>query len=200
MLPAVQNPSQSPSSKASTRLSDEGRVKALAMLGTLRTLADDEPLIPVESCQRVIATMTDDLQPCSPTDAQAFVALLLTAYPSIRQAIDDRDWRHYNHRLAEAFQQFSPAICRVIVHGGTGVPAKQRYKPQPSDIVECGNAELARIQNAKTMAQRHLLERQRRDTAAAERAAFDASLPTVEQRREQVARLLGGTAQRMGAG
>ena len=92
MLPAVQNPSQSPSSKASTRLSDEGRVKALAMLGTLRTLADDEPLIPVESCQRVIDTMTDDLQPCSPTDAQAFVALLLTAYPSIRQAIDCRVW------------------------------------------------------------------------------------------------------------
>ena len=147
------------------------------MLGTLRPVSENERLFAVEACQRVIAAMDLELTPCSRDEGTTFVATLLSAYPAVldrdRSEIAQREFGLYANRLFEAFSMFSAAVCHVIVHGGKGVPAKQKYKPQPSDIIAAGNAEVEKIRAVKTMAQRQIAEHERREKALAANKVID---------------------------
>lgn len=105
-----------------------------------------------------------------------------------------KDFALYTLKLHEAFSQFSYAIGLAIVHGGTGLPAKNPYKPKPADVVAFGNAERDKLLNTKSMAQRHIAEARRRAEAKAKEAEFERNRPSAERRAEQVRELLGAFA------
>lgn len=171
-------------------LSAEGMAKAMRVFSRLEPVTEYTRLIDPDSAARIIATVDRDLQPCSREQATSLVAELLGAYPGIaaasRSSEEVRDFKLYTVKLFEAFSLFSFAIGKCAVHGGSGIPAKQRFKPQPSDIVEFCTAEKVRRLDVKTMAQRHLAEAKRRGDAAAEDAKYRLS-PEAKARVQNIA-------------
>jgi len=158
--------------------------KAMRLFSRLEMVNENTRLIDPDSAARIIATVDRDLQPCSREQATGLVAELLGAYPGLtiaaRSPEELRDFKVYTVKLFEAFSTFGFAIGKAAVHGGSGIPAKQRYKPQPSDVVEFCKAEAERRLDVKTMAQRHMAEAKRR---AAEREEEKRYATTPEQRR-----------------
>ena len=141
-------------------------------------------------CDRIIAAVDAQLQPCTQEQASGLVARLIFAYPGLalasRSDEENRDFQRYTLKLHEAFSVFSYAIGEAIVHGGTGVPAAVAYKPQPSDIVAFGKREVGKRLTVKSMAQRH--------KAAAVRRAEEAEREEKYQRRmspERISELVG---------
>jgi hypothetical protein len=166
------------------------------MFGTLNPVNETTALLRPDDARRIIAALTEDLQPCSKSQATTLVAELVSAYPGLTQVnrneAERAQFAAYTIKLFEAFSRFSYAIGKAIVHGGAGVPARVNYRPQPSDIVTFGEREELRRQDAKTMAQRHLREADKRERQRADDAILEKSRGSAEQRRRQVETLLAG--------
>jgi len=164
-------------------ISEAGIDRAKKIFPKIEPVTACTRLIDPDSAARIIATVDRDLQPCTRVQATSLVAELFGAYPSLtvtsRSDEEIRDFKLYTVKMFEAFSMFGFAIGKAAVHGGSGIPAKQRYKPQPSDVVEFCKAESERRLDVKTMAQRHLAESKRR---AAEREEEKRYATTPEQR------------------
>lgn len=143
---------------------------------------------------RIIAGVDDALMPCSRNEAATLVAQLIGAYPDVLMMRDDpatsKDFKLYTLKLHEAFSQFSLRVGEAIVHGGTGLPAQNPYRPKPADVVAFGKKHVDMLVNTKSMAQRHLAEARRRREEKAAEEEFARNRPSLEARKEQVARLL----------
>lgn len=180
------------SSLPCSQVSPAGMAKAMTAFQNLRDLTPHDRLIAGDDARRLIATVDAQLLPCSRNEATSLVAELLLAYPSARPSPNDReaqrDFEGYSLKLFEAFRAFSFVIGKAAVSGATGIPAKQRFKPQPSDIVEFCTAERDRRLTVKTMAQRHLAEAARRERQREEEARF----ATTPEQRKRVADLVAG--------
>lgn len=163
------------------------------MLGTLAPVTQNGRLIDPQDCRRIIAACDRDMVPCTRDECTTLVAELIGCYPDIQQKMAysrNVDTVIYVAKMNEAMAQFSWAIGKAIVNGGTGLPAKNPYKPKPADIVSFGEAELAKRQNVKTMAQRHLAEAARREKEAADEQRYQDLARTPEERRAAVARIM----------
>lgn len=168
--------------------------KALRVFSRLETVDQRTQLIDPDSAQRIIATVDRDLLPVTREQATSLVAELLGAYPGVKGnlASDEqrRDFQVYTVKLFEAFSAYSFVIGKAAVHGATGIPSKQRFKPQPSDIVDFCEAEKHRRLDVKTMAQRHIAESQRRQRERAEAAELAKGQVSPEQRKAFVEQTL----------
>ena len=168
--------------------------KAIRLFGTLRPVDSHDSLLASGDVDRIIAACDAELAPCTRDESTTLVAELLGAYPGLRasamSAEAQRDFKLYCIKLQEAFLRFSFPIGKIIVNGGTGVPARQKFKPQPSDIVAMGEAEERKRHDLKAMALRHRTEAERRERERQAEAAFERSRATPAQRAEYVARLL----------
>lgn len=168
--------------------------KAIRLFGTLRPVDSHERLLASDVVDRIVAACDVELAPCSRDESTTLVAELLGAYPGLRAAAmsaeAQRDFKLYCIKLQEAFLRFSFPIGKAIVNGGTGVPARQKFKPQPSDIVAMGEAEERKRHDLKAMALRHRTEAERRERARAAEVEFERSRGTPEHRAQVVARLL----------
>lgn len=144
---------------------------------------------------RIIAGVDDALVPCSRNEAATLVAQLIGAYPDVLMMRDDpstsKDFKLYTLKLHEAFSQFSLRVGESIVHGGTGLPAQNPYRPKPADVVAFGKKHVDMLINTKSMAQRHLAEARRRREEKAAEAELARRRPSAERRAEQVRELLG---------
>lgn len=134
-------------------------------------------LINALDCDRIEASIDADLRPCTGDQASTLVAELLGAYPGLVASKDGsqasyREFQLYAVKLCEAFKEFSYSVGKAIVHGGTGIPAKVAYKPQPSDVVKFGTIERDKRINTKTMVQRHRAEAIRRAEEAEEEQKY----------------------------
>ena len=141
--------------------------KAIRMFGNLESVTYNTRLISPTDCDRIEASIDVDLRQCTGDQASTLVAKLLGAYPGLVASKDGsqasyREFQLYAVKLSEAFKEFSFSVGKAIVHGGTGIPAKVAYKPQPSDVVKFGAIERDKRVNVKTMAQRHRAEAIRR--------------------------------------
>lgn len=174
--------------------------RATSLLGKLDDVTEKTQLVQIPDAERIIAGVDARMQPCTRNEAATLVAQLIGAYPDIAMMRDDpstsKDFALYTLKLHEAFSQFSYAIGLAIVHGGTGLPAKNPYKPKPADVVAFGNAERDKLLNTKSMAQRHIAEARRRAEAKAKEAEFERNRPSAERRAEQVRELLHSFADR----
>ncbi len=188
-------PSARAPSIPSLAISETGLQRAIHLLGKLDEVTSRTRLLAPVDAERVIAGVDDRMQPCSRNEAATLVAQLVGAYPDIAMMRDDpstsKDFALYTLKLHEAFSQFSFAIGQAIVHGGTGLPAENPYKPKPSDVVAFGRKLVARLTDAKTMAQRHLAESKRRREEKAREAEFERNRPSAEERQRQVQEALG---------
>lgn len=191
---ATLNPSAAAPSIPSSKLSPEGLAKAMRLLGNLEPVTAYTRLISPVDADRIVTSVEADLAPCTRSEAATLVAELIGAYPDIamarRQADGEKDFKLYSLKLYEAFAQFSFAIGKAIVNGGSGVPAICPYKPKPADVVAFGAKERDKRLNTKTMAQRHKAEAQRREAERAEHAAAEKSWGTPEQRKAKVDALM----------
>lgn len=163
--------------------------KATSLLGKLDEVTEKTRLIQIADAERIIAGVDERMAPCSRNQTATLVAQLIGAYPDIAMMRDDpstsKDFALYTLKLHEAFSQFSYAIGLAIVHGGTGLPAKNPYKPKPADVIAFGNAERDKLLNTKSMAQRHIAEARRRAQAKAIEAEFERNRPSADERARQ---------------
>ena len=161
------------------------------MFPAIRSVSSSERLLAPADIARIVVSVDAQLVPCTRDQATSLVAELFGAYPSLgldrKRDGNDADFKLYAVKLHEAFSQFSYAIGKAIVNGGTGVPAKTQYRPQPSDVVAFGKAEVERRLSAKTMALRHRAEAERREQARIEEADWERNRPDRERRMAQVA-------------
>lgn len=179
------------SSTPSSTISPEGMAKAMRLFGDVQSVTERTQLLNPADAHRLIAAVDADLVPCTDAQAATLVAELLGAYPGVLAGKDgERDFKIYNIKLHEAFKVFSFRIGKAIVHGGTGVPSKQQFRPQPSDVVTFGKAEVSKRLNVKTMCLRHLAEVERREKERAEEADRERSWGTPERRQQVVAKAL----------
>lgn len=191
---ALAKPNSAAPSKACETASPERMAAAIQALGPLKPVTEYSRLISPEACDRVIANADAHMTPCSRDQASSLVAQLIHADPGL--ALDRRDderersFQAYALKLHEAFCVFSYAVGLQIVHGGTGVPATVPYRPKPSDVRATGDKIVGHIRDAKTMAQRHKAEAQRRENQRAEQAERQKSCGTAEQRKARVAALM----------
>lgn len=156
--------------------------KAIRMFGNLEHVSQATRLIATADADRIEAAIDADLQPCSRDQASTLVAELLGAYPGLVASKDGstesyREFQLYAVKLCEAFKEFSYSVGKAIVHGGTGIPAKVAYKPQPSDVVKFGAIERDKRINVKTMVQRHRAEAIRRAEEAEEEQKYSRGDP-----------------------
>ena len=147
-------------------LSTEGMAKALRMFSKPEPVNEYTRLINPLDADRIVASVDERLRPCTRSQSTTLVAQLIGCYPGVltakRNDDEQREFELWTLKLQEAFSVFSYDIGKAIVHGGTGVPSKQRYRPQPSDIAEFGQREVDKLQAVKLMAQRHKAEAARR--------------------------------------
>lgn len=174
--------------------------KAVRLFGKIEEVTDRTQLLRVEDAHRLIAGVDERMTPCTRNEAATLVAQLIGAYPDLAMMRDDpstsKDFTLYVLKLHEAFSQFSYAIGLAIVHGGTGLPAKNPYKPNPANVVKFGEAERDKLLAVKTMAQRHIAEAKRRAEEKAKAEHFERNRPSAERRAEQVRELLHNFADR----
>ena len=174
-------------------ISSEGMARAVTRFSVVSPVTEFTPLMVEVDAERMIATVDEYLQPCTRQQAAALVSELMMAYPQIAMQRNDpnskaaKDLQLYTTKLFEAFASFSYAIGKRAVHGAHGIPGKVAYKPQPSDIVSFAEKEIAKLQNVKTMAIRHLNERRRRDAERKDQNLEQYGTP--EERKARVAAL-----------
>lgn len=151
--------------------------RATRLLGAVQPVNEYTSLISPADADRIAATVDAQLISCTRNEASSLVVELLGAYPEIVLMRNDRtdgaeqSYKLYTIKLFEAFADYSYAIGKLIVDGGKeGVPARQKYRPQPSDIHDCAKIHIGRLQNVKTMALRHKAEAERRAFVKAQEA------------------------------
>lgn len=178
----------------SSKLSEAGLSKALRLFALVADVNEKTPLMHPDDAIKVIAAIDETMRPCTRMEAATLVAELIGAYPDLSMAKNDpaqsKDFALYSLKLHEAFTQFSFNVGKAIVHGGTGLPSQNPYRPKPADVVAFGKAEVEKLQNAKTMAQRHLAEKARREQARKAEEEFQRHRPSLERRKAQVSALL----------
>lgn len=175
---------QTQSSPLST-ISHKGFEAAVAILDDEREVGPRTQLLPIEVCEKVIAKIDADPK-CTDTDATDLVALLLRNYPDFKA----HDAKGYTLALWHVFKAYPRSIGSRVVDPVKGLPAKLKFTPKSADLVQALDAEVARRKLIKANALSHIAEKRRRLKAEAEEAAFNAQLPTAEERKAQVERLL----------
>lgn len=174
-------------------ISPEGMAKALRMFSNVAPVSEFTPLMAEVDAERMIATVDAYLQPCSVEQAASLVIELFASYPQLlaqKSSADSKaaqDFKFYTAKVNQAFAKFSYGIGKRAVHAADGIPGQVAYKPQPSDIVSFANKEIAKLQNVKTMAIRHVDEHRRRAAERNEQGRQQYGTP--EERKARVAAL-----------
>lgn len=163
--------------------------KAKRLFASVSSVDHTTRLINAGDAGRLIATADALMTPCTPAEAAFLVAELIAAYPQLAMMRADKtqDFQLYSIKLHEAFRKFSKEVGKAVVHGGDGIPGKVAYKPQASDVMTFGNAEVEKIARVKTMAMRHRAESDRRRDARLSEPVIDEA--ELQRRRERVNRL-----------
>ena len=157
--------------------------------------------MPDEICTALIAWLDSGPAKCTQAEATSFTARLLARYPDAAlkdfQGEKGKSFKLYGMQIYEAFCGFSSRVCEAALALPDGSLAKLDYTPRVPEIIKALIAEQDRLALMKANAKSHMAERKRRHDADRERREFEAKLPSLEERRAQVARLLGNSVRTM---
>lgn len=175
---------QTQSSPLST-ISHKGFEAAVSILDDEREIGPRTQLLPIEVCEKVIAKIDADPK-CTDSDATDLVALLLRNYPDFKA----HDAKGYTLALWHVFKAYPRSIGSRVVDPLKGLPSTLKFTPKSADLVGALDAEVARRKLIRANALSHIAEKKRRQKAEAEEAEFHAKLPSIDERKAQVERLL----------
>lgn len=103
-------------------------------------------------------------------EAARLTELLLRGYPNLKP----RDPEGYAAVITKAFAAFPFCVSRSVM---IELPKKLTFEPRQADLVLALTAEKERIQVLVGRAQKHLMQRKKREEQAAEEARYKASSP-----------------------
>lgn len=145
------------------------------MFGTMSTVHEHTPLVAEADQARIEATIDQQMAKCTQEQAARLVAQLLAGAQTQSQNRtheEERDFKLYVVKLAQAFMEIPFIVGEQAVHGGTGIPSKVPFKPMPSDVIAFAKTQVERLQNVKAMMTLHARERKRRADEKAREANY----------------------------